>query len=1048
MGIKLLTLPAGHGKTTWVVDQVIKAAAGLQAQPRVVLPSRLQVQDFELRLAEAGGGMGVQVGTIVDLAGEILDMSGVYSLLLSESVQIKVLREVLAALELNYYQGIKAKPGFVRSCLGIIREFKAGGIKPEAFLTAAEKSGKGPRMRELGVIYAAYQEKLKENDWSDRAGLTWMGFETLLKRPELARDWASVYVDGFDDLTPVQLQLLSSLAGRVDELTLTLTGSLEGEKRELAHKRFLRLRDSLGKEGVEELQLDQESLLRSDGLAMFFENTLFTAASQGGGQVQGEVKLAAVPDREAEVRHALRWLKDRMIREGISPSDSAIMARNLEPYRGLISRIAGEYRIPVHIQGGLPLSENPLIAAIIKLVNMISEGKDGLLWYEVLSLWRSPYFNWSLISDRSEIPYSRERQLAETKCLEEAASKGRVIQGYIQWEQAFRYLIEQGEDLENKAAEKLWAKFSDFVDLLTPPQEPDTRENHIAWLDSLLGGWDPEDLPPGGVRVVQEIMDSPGEIQERDWEALSALNAILKEQIQAERLLGSSPVAFSQFSSELEEIINQRSYQPGAQQEQAVLCAGCTEARGVRFHAAALLGLAEGEFPGTIKEDPFLRDPERLLLSEEYNLPLTLSVDSAESEYFYEALTRADKHLLLTRPRIADNGAQWQPSPYWEEVRRITGAVPDLITTRNELIPDLAGNQAELILQVTAAGNLSTPMNGKANEDLLAIRSSLERSRDVLNQRHAAAGNRGGVYDGNLESRISAIALRYPQDHVWSASRLENYQGCPFRYLIGNLLGLEKLELPEEGLDPRQLGNIYHHILESLYQQAEEEYSLASLLEKLPQVAASVFTDAPRREGFRETAWWVHSQREILENLKLTLHRLEGIDPDYRFFAAEKRFGIGPDQEPPLRVLAAGEGEYLLRGFIDRVDRNAQGELRIVDYKTSGRSGFNNKGVREGKKLQLPLYALAAQEGLGLGKVKEGFYFHLLAAEPSYFRMASYREGSLRGPEAAMERAAEKGWQAVASIKKGNFTPRPPDTGCPEYCPAVDFCWHYQPRRW
>ena len=114
----------------------------------------------------------------------------------------------------------------------------------------------------------------------------------------------------------------------------------------------------------------------------------------------------------------------------------------------------------------------------------------------------------------------------------------------------------------------------------------------------------------------------------------------------------------------------------------------------------------------------------------------------------------------------------------------------------------------------------------------------------------------------------------------------------------------------------------------------------------------------------------------------------------------------------------------------------------------SGKFGFDNRAVSEGKKLQLPLYAIAAQMGLGLGDVREGFYFHLLAAEPSSFKMSTYKDRSSRGAEAAMNKAAEIGWQTVSSIKNGYFAPRPPENGCPDYCPAADFCWKYQPRRW
>ena len=155
-------------------------------------------------------------------------------------------------------------------------------------------------------------------------------------------------------------------------------------------------------------------------------------------------------------------------------------------------------------------------------------------------------------------------------------------------------------------------------------------------------------------------------------------------------------------------------------------------------------------------------------------------------------------------------------------------------------------------------------------------------------------------------------------------------------------------------------------------------------------MAQKVFDEAPAREGFRETAWWHHTQQVILANIQHSLVVLEGMDGSFRFYRAEQKFGIRNDPAPQLDIEVKGEGTYHLRGLIDRVDINEQGNLRIIDYKTSSPFGFDNQAVREGKKLQLPLYALAAQDGLQLGDVQEGFYFHVRSAKPSSFKMSSF----------------------------------------------------------
>jgi RecB family exonuclease len=143
-------------------------------------------------------------------------------------------------------------------------------------------------------------------------------------------------------------------------------------------------------------------------------------------------------------------------------------------------------------------------------------------------------------------------------------------------------------------------------------------------------------------------------------------------------------------------------------------------------------------------------------------------------------------------------------------------------------------------------------------------------------------------------------------------------------------------------------------------------------------------------------------------------------------------------------ILEDGEDRVQLRGFIDRIDRREDGRIRIIDYKLGGPYSFAPRAFDEGKKLQLPLYALAAEVALALGEVADGFYWHFRQVEKSPFQLAK-AEGGVNG---AMETAVAHTWDVVRRVRRGEFKPQPPAEGCPPYCPAAGFCWHYTPKSW
>ena len=985
-------------------------------------------------------------------------------------MQYRLIRAVVDTLSLNHYAPLVARPGFIQILERLIGELKAAMIHPDDFARAVDGMGGEARLRELAQIYAAYQERLQARAWADRAGLGWLAVEALEERaPQVARDWPLLVVDGFDDFTSVQLALLGVMAGRVGKTILTLTGTTDSRERPLVHRRFDETRKKLESVlRVRATPIPAQTLHQVPALAHLEASLYRTPSTQ---EDAGEaVELIEAPDRAAEVRAALRWLKARLVEDGMRPGEVALLARTITPYRLFVLQVAAEFGLPVRLLDGFPLKANPAIAALLDLLRLMlptdeDSAEPALPRRAVIEAWRLPYFDWSALpaEDATE-PVGISPSDADT--LDAVARWGRVIKGLSQWEEALGNLaahagavdddgmneVERDEEQgwpqgipKGPAARLLRAKFQRFIQRLTPPEGERPVREFVQWLEDLVGP-DPalqsERFPapeePTSIQIVARARNGP-ETAERDVAALQALKDLLRGLVWAEEALGTGKeITFPGFFDDLVGAVEAASYQlgPGAGHSKIVV-ADVVQARGVPFRAVAVLGMAEGEFPAVIGEDPFLRDADRKRMREDYGFPLEPSTQSAEAEFFYETVTRPSERLLLTRPRLAENGALWQASPFWEQVCRLVRAEPERLTSESTPLPSQVASWPELMESLASHMGYGA-VRAWVQETEPLRQAALDLSVQIHHLR--SGGVAASDYDGNLSGLGKVFARQFGADHTWSASRLESYRTCPFSFYVRSVLGLEPREEPSEGLDARHLGTLYHQILEEVFQApgVTDPTDLGQLLEALSGIGAAILDAAPEEQGFRETAWWMQTRAEILENVRQSLEALVALPGGFVPYQHEAVFGLWG--RPPL-VVSQGNDTVRLRGFIDRVDRAPDGRVRVIDYKTAGPWAYTKKAVMEGKKLQLPLYALAARDALELGDPAEGFYWHVQHAEPSSFQMSRF-EG---GPEGAMEVAVEKTWEAVRGARDGHLVPGPPDGGCPSYCPAAGFCWHYRP---
>jgi ATP-dependent helicase/DNAse subunit B len=1050
--VTLLLAPAASGKTHHVIERIQATLAAEPLSPiTVILPNQMRVSEFRRRLAAAGGALGVNLVTFHTLYADILAHAGQPRPRLLDPVRVRLLRAIIDQLyregRLQHYAPLRTKPGFVAALRTLIEELKRARIEPDDL--SAVVTGMSASLAEIAAIYRTYQEWLLAQDWVDSEGQGWLAALALAADSQLESRLRLLVVNGFDEFNPTQLGVLTLLAQRADETIITLTGNLEQPHR-LAHRRFQRAQQALTTAlDLTPVPLTPNSLTPNSIEAQLFEptnqgtsksaNQQITKSTDGqtGKLANGQSQLSEAPiphsafiipqfieaqTRAAEARAALRWIKTLLVQDDFEIPEIAILARDLAPYRPFLEETAAEFGLPLRIIGGLPLAENPSVAALLSLLSI-----PALDWPRgpVLAAWRSPYFDWS----------AENISTADATVLDAVTRLGRVVSGLAQWEEAFNLFVcpkntdghaNDDEDAfnpplpegEGLGVREVRQKFASFISRITPPNHGSLRD-YAAFIENLIGD-DPalatrfasgED--DASLRVVACARENPA-TSERDVAALRAFKDVLRGLVLAEAVLESDTLDYADFFAELRGAVEAAIYT--AAPESGVLAASVLDGRGLSFRAVALLGLSEGEFPQVEREDPFLSEAERAALRE-CGLPIESKLHGDEATFFYQAVTRSRERLLLCRPYLADDGQSWEPSPYWLQVWRMFGQpIPQRVRPEDPLPPEQAASPVEY---------------ARASND---FDSHISRGISILQARLMSTAALPSP-EGQLPELSNALANRYSPSFGWSASKLEAYGTCPFYFYIAYALELEPRTPPEEGYDVRMLGSMLHQILEFTYGCATDPTDLDECLQLMPTIAQEVFEAAPAEYGFRPTPLWQLQQDELTSILEQTITALHEVSQGYTPKYFEPRFGMGK----PSLILQTEIGAVRLHGYIDRVDASPDGELRIIDYK-AGSATISPHHLEEGRRLQLPIYALAARDALGLGKITSGFYWHIGKAAASSLKLERYPGGV----QAAFDAAVQHVGNHVRDIRIGRFSPHPPKDGCPHYCPAIGFCWQFR----
>lgn len=471
------------------------------------------------------------------------------------------------------------------------------------------------------------------------------------------------------------------------------------------------------------------------------------------------------------------------------------------------------------------------------------------------------------------------------------------------------------------------------------------------------------------------------------------------------------------------------------------------------FDTVFVVGMAEGSLPRLGRQDALLPDAERRTAGD---LALRADRHGDERSDYIAALASAPERVLLWPRADLRRGRQRLPSRWLLETASHLAGRPifsrDLaaLVGCDHAVHDVASFEAGVgraaepgsVLDHDLASLLDWKAAGGdvAHHHLVAASPALAAGMAATAGRESAEFTR---FDGNVPAGVAdALAA----GAVLSATSLQTYAHCPLRYFLSKQLGLAAEEKPEDLLTigAMERGTLVHAILEDYVTSLLE--GLPRSLERLLEIAENHFTGVEARGLTGRRVLWRYERQKMVRELE----RIHALDAGTTPLAAELSFGDGV-HDPVTLTLPNGRA-ISFRGQADRVDRDDAGGLVVTDYKTGGSDGYKvieTDPVDRGRKLQLPLYALAARQRFS----DEGAPVPLRSRYWIISEKGGFKEFPIEVDAKVLDRFGEVLGVIVDGITAGNFPARPgkPDWKGPENCRWCDMgplCQQDRERQW
>jgi ATP-dependent helicase/nuclease subunit B len=903
----------------------------------------------------------------------------------------------------------------------------AGGAVP-TIPTEGEKktTSSGHRLSalkfaDIALVFRRYTEALQDKFIDPDAQIT--SACKAVAKADFVKG-ARLWVDGFASFTGGEMVLLIEVLKTVDEAYLALCvdpGDVDlgvpdhgaATRAGLFEPTARTYRDTLERLSEAKIKVGKPVILSQTprfrncpALAHVEQNVFRLGASKA--KAQGNIRLVAAPSLRLEIQSVARQILGLVKEHGYRYHDIAVVASDLSHYEQYVRAYFEDYGIPFFIDKRKPLNQHPVVELICAALQAVTK---GLPYGDVFA-----YLKTDLVAlARADI------DTLENYCLAFGV-EGRDWADPAPWRFQGRDDQDFDEDRISRIRDEAIGPLLALRQALCPDGDLQKRLTSseftriiFAFLDRLhvrktISQWVQEAHASGDLTTADEhrqffdtfvdIFDALVEIFER-------------QEMTAQDYFGLLGSAFAQMTLAF--------IPPKLDQ---VLVGSIERSRHPNLKAIFLLGATQKQFPIPLSNSGVLTDEDRdATEAAEFHIAPSSTQSLTDRQYLaYIAFTRPSQFMCISYPGVDEKGSPIMRSHFIDELQSLFEDLTEEYVADDLLKLNEVQNTAELgellcsrlgrdVVRSDAVRRSSSCPDGHTTNDdglaglLVAMRSDNEYK--PLAQRIVS-----GLSYENRAALERGVAQEFFGRYVHgSASRLETFAACPYKYFARYVLDLKPRR--EFKLAPLDLGVFYHSALDSLQKRlAQEKECLAQIEnERLVQLLREQIAELTGKDSFisqfvrrsAHNAFIIESAGRVLEECALGICRMVQAGS---FRPCLSEVGFGRPQDTVGRLgrfeLPLPDGRVLsLDGQIDRLDVaqiNGRKVALVLDYKRRGSSAeFKWSDFYHGLDVQLALYLLAVHHGAaGIADEVAGALYMPVETTPESATLAELAEQETR----------------------------------------------------